>query len=652
MIQGPIHPFAYDSFQKQAIEHIERGTSLLVAAPTGSGKTVLADYVIEKSLSQGQRVIYTSPIKALSNQKFRDFSQRYPNAVGILTGDVTIHATAPLVIMTTEIYRNTLLEDPQRLSSYAWVIFDEVHYLDNPERGTVWEEAILFTPAHIRLLCLSATIPNVEEFAQWIRFVHQQPVAVVQETQRPVPLSFTFQCQNVFLDDLQELKRVGYRFSEDARRWRSYSHGRRHALKPNRLDALVHELREQQQLPCIYFTFGRRRAEDLAWEMSSTPLTNPEERAELLRIYDDLCGRFQVRQDRSAAALRPLIERGVGFHHAGMLPTLKEVIERCFTSRLMKIIVTTETFALGINMPARSVVLDTLKKRSGGGFELLKRREFLQMSGRAGRRGMDEAGFVYLRINPQHVSFPEVQNLLNGNPEPVRSRFNTSYATLLNLYREHGKGLLEFFPKTLYAFQTSGDQLRKGLEGMQQKLDLLKALGYLTSEGLTAKGEFASWIYGYELLIAELYSHYNLATLDAISLAALMTAVVYEPRPGTAAGKSHHLTKRLSELCRKPLSRIHQAELRFHIHPKTKTPFFHLSHAVEAWMARCPFEKLTRYCDADEGEIVRYLRMTIQLLRQLSEIPQGDLTLRGNAKKALERINRDVVDAEAQLRLG
>ena len=164
-----MHAFPYDAFQQRAIEVIDRDISLFVSAPTGSGKTVLADYVIERSFERNRRVIYTAPIKALSNQKFRDFTARHGEQVGIMTGDVTINPTAPLIIMTTEIYRNTLLEDVGRLSRYAWIIFDEIHYLDDPERGTVWEESILFTPPQINLLCLSATIPNVQELAQWSR---------------------------------------------------------------------------------------------------------------------------------------------------------------------------------------------------------------------------------------------------------------------------------------------------------------------------------------------------------------------------------------------------------------------------------------------------------------------------------------------------
>ena len=654
MSSSVLHAFPYDPFQQRAIDAIDQGKSLFVAAPTGSGKTVLADYVIERSFERRERVIYTAPVKALSNQKFRDFTARHGDQVGIMTGDVTINRTAPLIIMTTEIYRNTLLEDVERLSSYAWIIFDEIHYLDDPERGTVWEEALLFTPQHMRLLCLSATIPNVQELAQWIRTIHTSPVEVIEETHRPVPLAIHFQCQNMILKDAQELKQRGYQGRQDWRVQQRSRYGRIHRvpLHANRIDALVQELQEEQQLPCIFFTFGRRRAEDLAGEISRLPLVTAEERLPLRQLFHALCERFQLTHDRTAEALGQLIDRGIAYHHAGMLPTMKEVIERCFTSRLLKLIVTTETFALGINMPARSVILDALKKRSDSGFELLRRRQFLQMAGRAGRRGMDEAGFVYLRINPMHVSLAEVTHLLSGDPEPIQSRFNTTYATLLNLYRRHGPALLELFPKTLYYFQTSGERRHLGLELMQRKLDLLSSMGYLTATELTPKGEFASWVYGYELLLTELHARERLTSLDPLSLAMLIVAIVYEPKPRALPPKPHRLSKQLAKLCAEPLAHIHKEELRCRITPKTKSPSFQLSHAIEAWMSHAPFARLTKLCDVDEGEIVRYFRMSVQLLRQLSESPASDPRLRTMANKALTRINRDVIDAEAQLRMG
>src|SRR5437868_3457258 len=200
----------YDPFQQQAIDAVDQEKSVLVSAPTGAGKTAIAEYAIDKALSRNERVIYTAPIKALSNQKYRDFSLKYPDQVGLLTGDVTLNAHAPIVIMTTEIYRNQLFEDPERLKQTSWVIFDEVHYLDDVERGTVWEEAIMFSPEHVRFLALSATAPNVEELAEWIRSILNHPIEVVIEKHRPVPLVNLFQCQGKVYSDPTSLRREGY----------------------------------------------------------------------------------------------------------------------------------------------------------------------------------------------------------------------------------------------------------------------------------------------------------------------------------------------------------------------------------------------------------------------------------------------------------
>ncbi len=649
-----LHPFAYDPFQQRAIDAIERNVSVFVAAPTGSGKTAIADYVIAKALRQREQIIYTAPIKALSNQKFRDFVVREGEGqVGIMTGDVTLNSKAPLLIMTTEIYRNTLLENASRLSRCTWVIFDEIHYLDDPERGTVWEEAIMFTPTHINLLALSATAPNVEQLASWIRDVHQRPVEVILEEHRPVPLHVLFQCQNTILKDEQELKHAGYRNRED---WSQLSHRRRfdrdhfHA-RANRLDAMVRHLQQADRLPCIFFTFGRRRAEDLAWEASGLPLISEPERAQLRTLFDKLCARYGIQHDRTAQALAQLIDKGVAYHHAGMLPTVKEVVEQCFVSRLIKLIVTTETFALGINMPARSVVIDTLKKRVGGRFDLLRSRQLSQMAGRAGRRGMDEAGYVYIRVNPTAITYQEAMRVLHSKPEPVLSRFNTAYATLLNLYRRYGRDVLQIFPKTLYYYQTSGTRRDAGLAYMERKLDVLTQLGYLNDSGLTDKGEFGSWLYGYELLLTELHTRGLMDSLDGPALAVLLVGIVYEPRPGLILPKRTNMARRLESLCEEPLAQIHQVETQFRIRPESKSPHFQMATAMEAWFHGAAFARLTKLCEADEGEIVRYFRMTVQLLRQLLETPGADERLRKKAHLALTRINRDVVDAEQQLRL-
>ena len=346
----------YDRFQQEAIDYINQNYSVIVSAPTGSGKTAIAEYIINNSLKNKIGVIYTAPIKALSNQKFRDFQVQFGEDIGILTGDVSINPDALVLIMTTEIFRNKILDEPESLKKYSWIIFDEIHYIDNAERGTVWEESLIFLPAHMQILGLSATIPNIKQVAKWIESIHNKPVKTVIEEKRPVPLHFFFQSQNEIVDKIEQLKKV--RFG-----------------KPNKINQLINYLRQKEALPCIYFVFGRRRAEDLAQELYSYNFLNSDERTQITTLYDSLCERFGLKNDKTAGRMYPLIQRGIAYHHAGMLPTLKEVIERLFTSRLIKIIFTTETFALGINMPSRSVIFDELRKFYGRYVRNLKTRD-------------------------------------------------------------------------------------------------------------------------------------------------------------------------------------------------------------------------------------------------------------------------------------
>ena len=239
----------YDRFQTEAIDHINNGYSVIVSAPTGAGKTAIAEHVIESCIAKKECVIYTAPIKALSNQKFRDFQKDYSEHIGILTGDVSLNADAPVLIMTTEIFRNKVLDQPESLKKYSWIIFDEVHYIDNPERGTVWEESLIFLPEHMRVLALSATIPNIDEFAKWIESVNKKPVKVVVEKSRPVPLHFLFQCHNRIYDNLHNIRKVRSHFDQ------------------NKTLSLIKYVQSQNGLPCIYFVFGRKRAEYLAHEL-------------------------------------------------------------------------------------------------------------------------------------------------------------------------------------------------------------------------------------------------------------------------------------------------------------------------------------------------------------------------------------------------
>ena len=640
----------YDRFQKEAIDYINQGYSVIVSAPTGSGKTVIAEHVITACLKMGRGVIYTAPIKALSNQKFRDFQNQYGDKIGILTGDVSINPYAPVLIMTTEIFRNKALEEPESLKKYSWIIFDEVHYIDNEERGTIWEESIMFLPAHMKMLCLSATVPNINEFSLWIESVHKTDFKKVVETQRPVPLHFFFHCQNEVLDRLKKLHQKGYKkqVSYAYQGKRSYAHT---FFKANRLVTLLHYLQEKDALPCIYFAFGRRRCEILASELYSFNFLTAYEQNQISELYEELCQRYNLKKESSAQILTPLIKRGIAYHHAGMLPTLKEVIERLFTSRLLKVIFTTETFALGINMPARTVVFDGLRKFYGRYHRNLKTRDFYQMAGRAGRRGMDKEGFVFCRINPGRIQFEEVKRILYGRPERITSKFNSSYATLLHLYAKHQEELYGLYPFSLHYFQEKPRRRKGAQDLLAAKIRLLKELGYIQNKELTEKGKFAAAAYGYELPLAEIYAQNILEQLSQVELGILATALVYEPRKADHTPKITRSVRALKEITDQTTKTIHRLEQRLHIWPKSKEYFYHLTGVTEAWLGGCNFSKLWRYSDVDEGELVRYFRMAVQILREIQQAPVSSNMLKEKVRKLLVVFNRDIINAEKQLRM-
>ncbi|MBL7158147.1 MAG: DEAD/DEAH box helicase [Candidatus Omnitrophica bacterium] len=638
----------YDPFQKQAIDYINQGFSVIVSAPTGAGKTVIAEHVINDCIAKKKRVIYTAPIKALSNQKFRDFQKTFPEEVGILTGDVSINPHGSVLIMTTEIFRNKVLEEEANLDEYSWIIFDEIHYLDDYERGSVWEESLIFLPKNMNMLALSATIPNIDEFARWIESIHKKPIKVVKESLRPVPLHFFYQCQGKIVDSTKKVKGLAYEKSAFfySRGRKFFKHGH---LKPNRLDSLAHHLQDEKRLPCIYFAFSRRRTEYLAEEMQNFNFLTEEEKNKIKHLFKDLCEHFGLTAEQSAHKIRPLIERGIAYHHAGMLPTLKEVIERLFTSRLIKVIFTTETFALGINMPARTVVFDELRKFYGRFFSTLKTRDFYQMAGRAGRRGIDKEGFVYTRINPRFINFEELKDTIYGEPEEVRSRFNASYATVLNLYDRYGEKLYGIYPFSFHYFQENKKAKDRAVALLRAKVGILKELGYIKNERLTEKGYFAGKVYGYELSLTELYTSGFLNNLSEIELGILCLALVFEPRKGDhqtpVTKKAGHIHKKTEEI----LGHINYLEKKYRISPLSKKYYFQLAPSLEAWMKNEPFDSVLRLTGTDEGELIRYFRMCAQILREILDTPATE-ELKQKTKIAMSLINRDIVDAEKQLR--
>jgi superfamily II RNA helicase len=624
----------YDRFQQEAIGHINNGHSVIVSAPTGAGKTAIAEHIISTAIEKNLGVIYTAPIKALSNQKFRDFQEQFKDKIGILTGDVSLNPFAPVLIMTTEIFRNKILDDPKSLERYSWAIFDEIHYIDNPERGTVWEESLIFLPKNMNLLGLSATIPNIKQFASWIEAIHNKPVKTVIEDRRPVPLHFFFQAGHEITDKIDRLKKVK-------------------GGKIARLYSIINYVREQEGLPCIYFVFGRRRAEELAEELAGMCLLNKDEQARITELYSSLCARFGLKDNRTAQDLQQLVQQGIAYHHAGMLPTLKEAIERLFTSRLLKVIFTTETFALGINMPSRSVIFDGLRKFYGKYVRNLKTRDFYQMAGRAGRRGIDSEGFVYSRINLQRMRIEEAKRIIFGPPEEVKSQLNTSYATILNLYGKFKEDVFKVYPLSLHYFQSRKNDQKEALRLLEAKLKLLKDWGYIDQGSLTQKGEFARTAYGYELILSELYDQQVLEQLDEFGLGIVACAAVFEPRKNERLPSGLSKTARsIKRSCEEAFEKIKAKEQRFRIYPFSKIPYFHLSNAMEAWLRGTSFDRVLRFADTDEGEVVRYFRMSVQVLREISEAKVASYILKDKIKETIRVINRDVVDAERQLREG
>ncbi|MCQ9206103.1 MAG: DEAD/DEAH box helicase [Omnitrophica bacterium] len=639
--------FKLDKFQIQAIESSEKNNSVIVSAPTGAGKTLIAERIIENCLQNNRGVIYTAPIKALSNQKFRDFSKKYPQKVGILTGDVSINRNAPILIMTTEIFRNAILTEPQSFKKRDWIVFDEIHYLDDIERGTVWEEAIILLPRHMKMLALSATIPNMENFLGWLKKIHSFPIKAIIENTRPVPLHFFFQCDNEIFYNFSELKKSNLLYKT----LKKPSYQERYIFsKPNRIKNLLREISSKNAHPCVYFCFSRRKCEELAGETASFNFLSQSEKDKINNLFENLLRKFNIFSSPHISFLAPLIKKGIAYHHAGLLPTLKEIIEQLFTSGLIKLIFTTETFALGINMPVKTVVFDSLSKFYGRYHSYLKTRDFYQMAGRAGRRSIDKEGFVFSRVNPSHIDISSLEKIIYGEYEPIKSQLNSCYATILNLYKIMKDTIYDIYPKSFHFHQSKPWEKKTILGLLKRKISLLKSLGYITNSELSPKAILAAKVYSFELPIGELFGGRYLDSLDEESLFILVTSLVYEPRKGERRPKLNKRTKGLKRQLNEYTKIIHKNERFFRIYPLSKKFFFHLSTASRLWFEGISFPKLSQLCYTDEGELVRYFRMSVQVLREMysSEVISDSFKLK--ISNCLTKVNRDIIDAEKQLR--
>lgn len=627
-------------FQEEAIGAISQGRSVLVAAPTGAGKTLIAEYAVEHALERGQRIVYTSPIKALSNQKYRDFTRTYRDRIGIMTGDVTINPEAPVQIMTTEIFRNTIFENPARLSDISYVILDEVHYLSDPDRGTVWEESIIFAPEGIRFLGLSATISNLQQFRDWVARVREEEVDLISTEQRPVPLKHL-----LWVPELGEL-RVG----ELRRSIPAAFKERRKGRRGRRLD-IVRHLSANDMLPALFFCFSRKECEGRA-ARTRVRLLDDRGRGRILQAFDQLSRRFRVHDHPATLELRKLAGRGVLYHHAGMMPLYKEVVERLFTTGMIKLLYTTETFALGVNMPARTVVFSALRKFDGVGFSYMQTLSYYQMAGRAGRQGLDTEGTVYSLADVEEDEPKAVKRVIFGRVEPLRSRFNLAYSAILNLYEHLGEDIHSAVDRSFAVFQRGGHSAREH-SLLDSRLGVLRSMGYLEGRSLTGKGRFASRINGYEIHVTELFWSGCFEGLDPVDCAVLVTAVVYEARRmDESVTWEPGALRSLLNRARRQVRAFRRAETRQGIDSPVKELDWSLSAAVRAWAEGCPFEELHAYTGCQEGDVVRAFRMSIQVLRQFATAAREDRELAERLWHAFRLINRDEVDAELQIRLG
>lgn len=672
--------YTLNVFQVEAARAIETGKNVLLAAPTGSGKTLVAEYAIAHAVKAGRRAIYTSPIKALSNQKFRDFKNDGLR-VGLMTGDLTLDPDAPLVIMTTEIFRNAVFEDPARFADTDFAIFDEVHFVDDVERGTVWEESLIFAPAHVRFIGLSATIANLHEFGQWIQEVRPQHLAVIEHTRRPVPLSHrlfhpdagVFQLEQraravtfherAAARDKRHGGRVGRREAERSK-WgdkRERGQGRRVPFGPRPYVLLLDELQHRQLLPVLYFCFSRKECEIKAERSMGRRLLDRAERAQIEALFDEICARFEL-DPAADPSLRGILGRaicGVGYHHAGMLPIHKEVVERLFTSGLLRLLFTTETFALGINMPARTVVFDLLRKFDGVQMDYMKARDYLQMAGRAGRQGLDKSGLVIAILEDDDLTEAPLSRYHSGKVEPITSRFNLSYSTILNLYDRLGsKGLLAAYDKSFAAFQalkgTPSARAKKRAAAhaaLALRVQVLRDAGYLGEAGLLPRGKVAQRINGYEIQVAELLFSGVLDTMDLHQLAATFTALIHEDRRRADTRGGRREAGPLMQAATDAVRRFVAIETLHGIAHPIKEPDWGIAAPVDSWSRGGSVDDLERLAHSDAGDVVRTLRMAIQMMRQV-RITVGKTQLGARLEEAVVAINRDVVDAKRQFELG
>jgi superfamily II RNA helicase len=684
--------FGLDRFQVEAINAVDEHVNVLVSAPTGSGKTLIANYAIGRIFERGERAFYTTPLKALSNQKYNELCALYgERRVGLLTGDVSINAHAEVVVMTTEVLRNMLLTESDQLRTLGLVVLDEVHYLQDPFRGGVWEEVIILTPAAVRFVALSATIGNADFIGAWFAEV-RGPTAIVLEKERPIQLHNHLavvrrgQSSPEVVDLLD-----GQRLSDEARRidnlmkatrrfrpgpkWK----GPRTSAPPPpfrapRRSELLMALEREDLLPVIVFIFSRAACDDAAHQCRRDGLmfTTPEERHEIEEIAHARLTEFSE-EDLHALEYADFIDclrRGLAMHHAGMVPAFREIVEACFEQNLLAVVFATETLALGVNMPARSVALERFSKYSDAGRKFLTSAEFSQMTGRAGRRGLDDEGHAIVCF-ANEVALADVARVALAPPSDLHSSFRPTYNFTANLINHFEYDTaLEVVQRSFAQYESNhrpaGNKRPLG-DQMVARHHVLEELGYADGWRLNAQGQLLRSIYHEcDLLIAESITAGVFEDLEPAQLAGLLSCFVFESKRASRAPNASrqvttkkkrvlndrlgnqrrgNLSERLAEITLASLA-IQEVENRFKV-PNAKEPDGKFATTIAAWARGASLGTVLDLADVEigqtsPGDFVRNAKQVADLCEQLARM--SDLTAVAEvAAQARDAVLRSVV---------
>tara|TARA_Y100000310_G_scaffold251715_1_gene258285 strand:- start:2547 stop:4469 length:1923 start_codon:yes stop_codon:yes gene_type:complete len=607
-----------DKFQEDAIKGIENNHSVVVSAPTGCGKTLIADYIVNKDVKKGIRVIYTAPIKALSNQKYKDFCEEYgKEKIGLLTGDIVKNPSAPVLIMTTEIYRNMALTNDPIMDKISYVIFDEIHYINDIDRGYVWEESIIFSKPNVRFLCLSATIPNADEFAKWIEAIKKHKVEVIVHNERVVPLEKKFFDTELGITPLRGISDVNS--IPDYNQVMGKKRFKRNRITPPSHIELIKDI--QDKLPCLFFNFSRKKCQDNALGLMKSKLfeLNPKIRSFVRNKLES--SPKEIKNLESSKLLFRTLPYGIGFHHAGLLPIIKEIVEELFEKGLIKVLYTTETFAVGINMPAKTVCFESLRKYDGINFRFLNSKEYFQIAGRAGRRGIDTEGFVYAMIQRRDFDFSKIKKITEKDIDPIKSQFKLSVNTVLNLIKNHTQEEIDTILKNnFYTFQKYGKSFSKIKNNtffvtFEKTKNKLTKLNFILNDKLTEKGEFSSMIYADEILTGEIFSTEFYHDLNEYQILMILASICYESREKTEIYKLYpskfitDLVKdiRNNEFIKKDRRFRYLGELTGLIHP--------------CYDGKSIFD-IMKNTNLNEGDLIRFFRQILDRLNQIKQATQ------------------------------